>query len=197
MPSVLAPLNWPRPVVQVAAWRFGEEVQLPRGGVLLRAVQWVLKRNCSMTPRQLFSVYMLASAVTLGIGTVFWWHGATAVLPFAGLEALLLGMAFLVYARHATDRETLLLVDGELHVEHHWGRRVERCSFRSEWVRVEPARNEHSLLELSGEGRRIRVGRYLRPDMRQAFARELRSALRRSRAGAVRATEDLELGTPR
>jgi uncharacterized membrane protein len=62
---------------------------------MTRAVQWVMKRNCSFTPKQLLSVYLAVSAIALVIGTVFWWHGAVAVLPFAGVECLVLGIAFL------------------------------------------------------------------------------------------------------
>jgi uncharacterized membrane protein len=44
---------------------------------------------------------------------------------------------------------------------------------------VEPACDDDSLVELSGQGRRMRVGRYLRPELRPALARELRHALNR------------------
>jgi len=45
-------------------------------------------------------------------------------------------------------------------------------------VRVEPVHGEGSLVEITGQGRRIRVGRYLRPELRMALARELRQAVR-------------------
>jgi uncharacterized membrane protein len=38
---------------------------------------------------------------------------------------------------------------------------------------------DRSLIELSGEGRRIAVGRFVRPESRRALADELRAALRR------------------
>jgi uncharacterized membrane protein len=195
MSSALAPLNWPRAPAAPPSWRFGRDVDVTIEGAVRRAVQWVMKRNCSFTPEQLLSVYIAVSAVTLAIGAVFWWHGAVAVLPFAGIESLVLGASFLLYARHAADRETLMLVGNELHVEHHWGRRVERCSFRTPWLRVEPAMGGQPLVELSGEGRRITIGRYVRPEMRAALARELRAALKR--AHVTESIEDLELGTPR
>jgi uncharacterized membrane protein len=37
-----------------------------------------------------------------------------------------------------------------------------------------------SLVELSGQGRQVRVGRYLRPELRTPLAREIRCALRSS-----------------
>jgi uncharacterized membrane protein len=101
------------------------------------------------------------------------------VLPFAGVEVLLVGVAFAIAARHAGDGETITLSDHVLRVEHRCGRRVDSAAFRAEWVRVEPLHGEGSLVELSGQGRQMRVGRYLRPHLRAALARELRAALRR------------------
>jgi uncharacterized membrane protein len=56
--------------------------------------------------------------------------------------------------------------------------RLERAEFNREWVRVEPSAGDRSLIEVSGQGRRINVGRYLRPELRPALAQEIRRALR-------------------
>lgn len=146
------------------------------------SVQWLLKRNCSMAPRQLFRFYLGASVVSLGIGGMFWLHGATLVLPFAGLEMLALGAALMMYARHAGDRECIRLQGGVLSVEHACGRRIERVDFRPGRVRVEPVRGDGSLVGLSGQGRRIEVGRFVRPELRRQLADELRAALHRDDA---------------
>ena len=45
-------------------------------------------------------------------------------------------------------------------------------------VRVEPQLSDRSLIEVSGQGRSVRVGRYVRPELRAALAREIRMALR-------------------
>lgn len=146
------------------------------------SVQWLLKRNCSITPRQLLGFYLSLAFVSLGIATVLGFHGALLVLPFAGLELLGVGACLLAYARHATDRERLLLRAGRLTVECTLGTRTERVEFTPAWVCVEPRHGDHSLIELSGEGRRIAVGRFVRPELRRALADELRFALRRCRA---------------
>ena len=72
-------------------------------------VDWVLKRNCSVTPAQLGWMYASLCAVSLGIAGMFWLHGARYILGFAWLELLAVGAAFLVYARHATDGERISL----------------------------------------------------------------------------------------
>jgi uncharacterized membrane protein len=120
--------------------------------------------------------------VSLVIAAGFFAQGATLVLAFAGLELLAVGAALLVFARHAADRETLTLVGRALHVEQCNGSRIDHTDFAADWLTVEPAAGQGSLVELSGRGQSVRVGRYLRPELRGAFARELRLALRRAPA---------------
>lgn len=55
---------------------------------------------CSISPAGLLGVFTALACVTLGIGAGFAALGAWPVLPFAGLEVLLLGGAFVLHARH-------------------------------------------------------------------------------------------------
>jgi uncharacterized membrane protein len=143
-----------------------------------QSIHWFLKRNCSVTPSQLGWLYASLCVLSLGIGIVFWWHGARLVLPFAWLELAAVGFAFLVYARHATDGEKIALQGGRLVVELENGGHYERTEFLPHQVRVEPQDSDRSLIEVSGQGRSVRVGRYVRPELRAALAREIRMALR-------------------
>ena len=117
-------------------------------------------------------------AMSLGIATLFWLQGATLVMPFAWAELLAVGSAFVVYARHARDGEKIVLMGGRLVVELETAGRVQRAEFSREWVRVEPKNGDGSLIEVSGQGQSIRVGRHLRPELRPELAREIRIALR-------------------
>ncbi len=141
-------------------------------------IHWQLRRNCSVTPAQLGWLYLSLCILSLGIGLFFWLQGATLVLAFAGLEITLVGLAFLAYARHATDGEWISLQGASLVVECESAGRRERAEFSRQWVRVEPKSDDHSLIELSGQGRSIEVGRFVRPELRQVLAREIRRALR-------------------
>jgi len=143
-----------------------------------KTIQWFLRRNCALTPTQLGWFYLSLCVVSLGIGAVFWFQGAVLVLWFAWAELLAVGAAFLLYARHATDGERIYLQDGRLVVEFENAGRVERAEFRREWVRVEPRLGERSLIEVSGQGRSIDVGRFVRPELRPVLAKEIRMALR-------------------
>ena len=143
-----------------------------------QAIHWFLKRNCSVTPAQLGWLYASLCVVSLAIGTFFWFQGAVLILPFAWVELAAVGLAFLAYARHAADGEHILLQDGRLVVELENAGRLERAEFDRDWVRVEPSAGDRSLIELSGRGRRVNVGRFLRPELRPALAQEIRRALR-------------------
>ena len=155
--------------------RFGRAIGPSGEGSVL----WLLKRNCSIAPRQLLVFFATLSAVSLAIGVVFWWQGAPLVLPFAGLEIVAVALSLFIYARHAADREQLVLRPGVLQVECTVGRRVDRVEFAPAWVRVEPTSGDRSLIELSGEGKRVAIGRFVRPELRRALADELRASLRR------------------
>jgi uncharacterized membrane protein len=141
-------------------------------------IHWFLKRNCSVTPVQLGWFYASLCAVSLGIATFFWFKGAVLILPFAWAELAAVGLALLAYARHAGDGETISLRGRRLVVELETGGRRQRAEFNRDWVRVEPSAGDRSLIELSGQGRRVNVGRYVRPELRPVLAQEIRRALR-------------------
>jgi len=174
MTAVLAPNPWPAPAAALAGWRFGRRFENPA----VQGMQWVMKRNCSLSPREMMVAYFSLCAVSLVIASGFWWVGAPTVMAFAGLELVALGAALAAYARHAADCETITLAGRELAIEHRCGLGVHSARFRAEWVRVEPACGDGSLVEVSGQGQRTCVGRYLRPEWRAQLAQELRLALR-------------------
>ena len=146
--------------------------------VSAHGVHWLLRRNCSIAPAQLGWIYLALCVVSLVIALGFWFQGATLILPFAGLELAMVGIAFLVYARHATDREQISLLDQRLVIELESAGRLERVEFDRAWVRIEPSAADTSLIEVSGRGAQpVQVGRYIRPELRPLLARELRMAV--------------------
>ena len=100
------------------------------------------------------------------------------VLPFAWLELVVVGAAFLLYARHATDAEKITIQGEQLIVEQETAGRIRLAFFNRAWVRIEPSQGDGSLIKLSGQGQSLEVGRHVRPELRPALAREIRRALR-------------------
>ena len=144
-------------------------------------MEWILKRNCSMAPQQLFGLFGGLCVLSMSIAAFFWAQGAKLVMPFAWLEMVAVGVALLIYARHAADQELIALSRGSLMVRHTSGSSIETVEFVPEWVIVEPVTGGKSLIELSGQGQRIEVGRFVRPELRKLLASELRQAVRVAR----------------
>jgi len=139
--------------------------------------EWVLKRNCSMSPRQLILAYMAVCAGSLVIATFFAVSGAWYVLGFAVLEVLAVGISFLMYARHASDREHIALVEDCLLVEQIQTDQVRQFRLDPRRTRVEPPGVGNRLVRLEANGINVEIGRFLTEWKRREFARELQSAL--------------------
>lgn len=170
--------------------RFGSPVGANESGVAAglgagtQDIEWLLKRNCSISPAALLGFYASLCGVSLAIAGFFWAQGAPLVLPFACAELLVVGICLLIYARHAADREYIALRGDRLMVQVRNGSRVQEAEFAPHRVRIEPAAVDGSLIELSGQGRRVAVGRFVRPELRRLLAAELRQALKNGGRGS-------------
>jgi uncharacterized membrane protein len=125
-----------------------------------------------MSPAGLAKVFAALALLVLGIGAGFAAAGAWLVLPFAGLEVLLLGAAFLLYARHAADYEKIELESGRLTVEVADGGRTAR--HRLEGARVSMEEGRVMLRDAKEE---LEIGRYLGAEARAELAAELEKKL--------------------
>jgi uncharacterized membrane protein len=140
-------------------------------------ISWEFRRNCSVTPGQLAASFALIALVSLTIGAFCWFQGAVLVLPFASLELLAVGTAFLVYARHALDGERIWLEGSVLVVESENAGAVVRREFQRAWVRIEQVAHGQAMIEICCHGQRVPVGRFVRNELRRRVAAELRLAL--------------------
>jgi len=119
-------------------------------------------------------VFGALAVAVLAIGVGFAIAGAWLILPFAGLEVLLLAGAFVLQARHATDYERIELDGGRLSVEVGDGPSVARYELDARQARLGLEQGRVTV----GDGRReLEVGRHLDAETRAAFAAELRRRL--------------------
>ena len=139
--------------------------------------EWVLKRNCSISPRQLMLAYGILCCASLAVATFFTWQGAWYVMCFAVLEMSAVGLAFLIWARHATDRERVALGPDCLLIELFDAEHARQFKLDPRTTRVEVPAAYHRLIAVEQRGTRIEIGRFLTGLKRQQFARELHSAL--------------------
>jgi len=139
--------------------------------------EWILSRNCSLSPRQLGLAYAVLCSMSLTVATIFTLSGAWYILVFAILELSAVGLAFLLYARHATDREHIALIDDCLLVELIEVEQVAQFRLNPRWTRVESPVARNDLIGLEANGTRVEVGRFLTEWKRREFAWELKRAL--------------------
>jgi uncharacterized membrane protein len=131
-----------------------------------------LKRNCSMSPAGLAKVFAALAALVLAVGAGFAAAGAWLVLPFAGLEVLLLGAAFVAHARHAGDYEKIELLSGRLEIEVAEAERVARYQLQDARVSMEKGR-----IVLRDASKELEVGRHIGAEARTELAAELQKTL--------------------
>jgi uncharacterized membrane protein len=139
--------------------------------------EWVIRRNCSFTPRQLALAYLALCAVSLLVAIFFAIHGAWYVLAFTVLEISAVGCAFVVFGRHVTDREHIALFDDCLLVELVKVERVTQVRLDPRHTRVDLPETPDGLVSIEADGTQIEVGRFLTEQKRRELAWELRSAL--------------------
>jgi uncharacterized membrane protein len=132
----------------------------------------VLKRNCSMSPVELATVFAALAVLVLAIGAGFAVVGAWLVLPFAGLEVLLLVAAYVLYARRAADYEKIELDSGRLTVEIAQGARTTRYELDGARVALKEGR-----VVVRDAREEVEIGRHLGPEARAEFAAELEKKL--------------------
>ncbi|MDH5210591.1 MAG: DUF2244 domain-containing protein, partial [Betaproteobacteria bacterium] len=123
-----------------------------------------------ISPRGLLLVFALLAALALGIASAFAALGAWLILPFAGLELVLLGAAFWMTARHAADYERIERRRERLTVEVRQAERLRRFDLDARRARVH-VRDGHVVLDAPQV--RLEVGRHLDAASRAGFADEL------------------------
>jgi uncharacterized membrane protein len=134
-----------------------------------------LKRNCSISPAGFAGVFAALACVVVAIGAGFAVFGAWLVLPFAGLEVLLLGSAYVIHARRAADYERIELDSGRLTVEVGEAQKTLRYEIDVCRARV---RLEEERVVLLGAREQLELGRHLDAGTRAVFAAELQKRLR-------------------
>jgi len=135
------------------------------------------KRNNSLSTSGRYLVFGFIFIVSFGISLAFAAFGAWPVLPFAGLEMLVLFLAFRYIERRSEDYERLTLNGDKLVLE-----RVEHGNFRQfefnrYWAQV-MCDAEGSRLALRSHGREVEFGHYLTEQERVKIAWQLKERIR-------------------
>jgi len=73
------------------------------GGAAMALREWTSKRNCLLSSRQMALFYASLCVASFTVAGLFAMFGMHHVFEFVPLEMVLVGVAFLIYARHAGD----------------------------------------------------------------------------------------------
>jgi len=142
--------------------------------------EWDLRRNCAIAPRQLGFFYAILCATSFAVAIGFTLRGAWFVLLFAVLEMSAVAIAFLIYARHATDREHIAVLDDYLLVEVIQAQEIRQFKLDLRSIRIAVQETNKGLIGIEALGTRIEVGQFLTEWKRREFVLELRQELQRS-----------------
>lgn len=138
---------------------------------------WMLSRNCALSPRQVGGFFLSLVAASLLIATFCAWRGAWMVLPFSLIEISAVGVALLVYARHAVDCERVSLGRDALLIESIDGNRRSLVRLDRRAARVVVETTPRVKVSVMARGEQVAIGRFIGERERSRFARELRQAL--------------------
>lgn len=146
-------------------------------------VTLIARRNNSLSPGGRFLVVGFLAAVILAISLGFALNGAWMVAPFAGLDLLLLYLAFRYIGRHSQDYESVVLRGDQIVVERWEAGRSRTFTFNRCWARLdfsEPGLSEFGgagRLLLRSHGQEVEIGSCLNPAQRAAMASRLKEHL--------------------
>jgi len=139
--------------------------------------------NCSLRPQSAALFFMSICLVSFSIAATFALHGMWPILPFAGLEMLVLGWALRVSLRRRHHSQTILLTDDRIRIETRDEKGIEQIEFTRHWARVTlraaDIRLHPSRLTIESHGRWCEVGRFLNEEERRALAGQLTRAIGR------------------
>ncbi len=141
----------------------------------------VLRPNGSLSRRQGFVLLAFCALLMGVIGAVSAASGAWLVLPFSGLEWLLLAYCLHLSRRDSAQREVITISEATVRVEKGRDRPDQVYKFQRAWVMLNcvpsPIRGRPSRLSLRLHGREVEIGRFLLEPERQALAKELKVLL--------------------
>jgi uncharacterized membrane protein len=139
--------------------------------------------NCSLSVRGARAFFAGSCVVPLGIGALLAWRGFWPVLPFAGLELMLLAWALNQALQRRFHRQTITVTDTDVSIESRAREACARVVFPRHWAQVKlrrPAARLHpSRLTIESHGRQCELGSFLTEEERRGLALRLQRLIGR------------------
>ena len=159
----------------VVATQFGDSESCRR---------FLIRPNCSLPWRGVVRFYCGMLIVSFGIAIAFALMGAWLILPFAGLEMLVLGIALYTVARRNTRWQSISIKRDSVDIVQETLGCQQRQSFQRAWAQVVHQRayikGHPSRLYIRSHGRTVEVGACLNESEKKSLAYELKQVMRPS-----------------
>lgn len=139
--------------------------------------EWWLQRNCCLTPRQFWISYLVLCGLSFLVALVCTLHGLWQVCLFTATEMIGAAIAFLYYARHATDHEHIAVADGCLLIESVEAGEVKQTRLDLAATRIALPKRSRDLIHLEARGVRVDIGRHITLGKRRQVGAELKTFL--------------------
>jgi len=132
----------------------------------------VARRNNSLSSGERFLAFAFIFIASVGVAVAFAVLGAWPILPFAGLEMMVLYLAFRYVDRHAADYERIAVEGDMVRVDAFEGGRTRHHEFNRYWARLVVV-GAGDRLALRSHGRELEIGRFVSSERRIEIAHEL------------------------
>ncbi len=112
------------------------------------------------------------------IATYFLLHGVWMILIFTVIELTVLGVALIIYARHALDYESIAINGTALQIEKNIGGKIERHVFNTRWLTLTQEESGKRLIRVEERSKEMPIGIFVPLDARPQFYQDLRAQIR-------------------
>ncbi len=141
----------------------------------------IAQPNNSLSPRDVVKLMAVLAAINLLVGLGFTLAGAWLVMPFAGLELLAFGYAFYYVYSHASDFDSIEILEDAVVIESKSSQGSTRQEFQRYWIRVilrEVTKGRTGIF-IGSHGKELEFGRrFLDEEQRIFLVRALKEKLK-------------------
>ncbi len=100
------------------------------------------------------------------------------ILLFTMIELSALGIALIIYARHALDYESIAIDGSSFTVEKSIGGKMERHEFNARWMQLKQEEDGKRLIRIEQSDKELPIGIFVPLDARTQFFNDLRQQIR-------------------
>ncbi len=143
--------------------------------------RFVICPNNSLSWQQVIVYFTIIAGTCLSVAVYFTFQGVWLVLPFAGMEILLLAAAFYMTARRCAIKEVINIDSDTLYIERGRYKVEQKFKFLTAWTKVtlktSVYRNYPSKLMIGSHGKLVEIACDLCEEEKTKLAEDLRASL--------------------